>query len=92
MTVRRKSTQPWTWIAHGRPERQGEALKWDDGVRARLLCGRLAGVEGFQEELRVGNGLLLLRDPGPTTGTKVTAQPDESGRIEVEIVCGTGVL
>ena len=86
LQLTRRTVQEATWWCYPGLVQEGNALRWPDGTTLEITRGTLVkfDAQGYHDEKRVGNGLLKLRDPLPTTYPVVTASPEE-GKLVIEV-------
>ncbi|MFA6112187.1 MAG: hypothetical protein WDA75_25800 [Candidatus Latescibacterota bacterium] len=91
LTLIRETEVDQSWWCFGRPRREGQLLRWEDGVSLEVKQGILVSVEptGYHDEKVVGMGLLRLQDPMPMAYPLVRARPRD-GRLEVEVRTAEG--
>ncbi len=88
-TISRRTDAKQSWWCFGKPVREGNSLRWEDGTTLEVKQGTIVFVdmEGYHDEKVVGMGLLRLNDPLPMTYPLVKAQPTD-GRLVIEVRCG----
>jgi len=89
LTLSRYTDAEQAWWCYGSPQRQGNALRWEDGTTLTVKTGAIVSLEatGYHDEKVVGMGLLRLKDPLPMVYPLMRAQP-EDGRIVIEVLRG----
>jgi len=89
----RDTTAEQTFYSCGKPIRDENCLRWEDGTTLEVTHGTITSFEpeGYRDEIVVGLGKLHLKDPHPTTYPLIKAQPRD-GRLIVEVrkARGTG--
>lgn len=86
LTLTRDTTTAQAWWCYGKPVRDGNILRWEDGTVLEVSRGTIVALDpaGYHDEKVVGLGLLRLKDPLPMTYPLVKAHPQD-GRLVVEV-------
>lgn len=86
LTLTRETVVEQAWWCYGKPVREGNTLRWEDGTVLEVKQGTIGSLdpEGYHDEKVVGMGLLRLKDPVPMTYPLVKAKPQD-GRLVVEV-------
>lgn len=87
LSIERSSPDPWSFWSQGEPRREGERFHWKGGARMELEQGQRVEWQptGFSSRLTVGNGKLVLRDPGDRRYPLTVLHPDGNDLIRVRI-------
>jgi len=87
LTVRRRATGNWSWWCHGAPRRDGNRLRWPQGMVVTVVKGELTSLapEGYGPPLATGFLKLRLSDPAAKRFPLVTIAPTTDGLIELEL-------
>lgn len=87
LTIRRRAAGDWSWWCHGAPERDGNRLRWRQGIELTVTKGELTSLspEGYGPPLATGFLKLRLKDPAAKTFPLVTIAPATDGLVELNL-------
>lgn len=86
LTLARDTEREQAWWCCGKPLRNGNTLRWEDGTVLEVTQGTLVALDpnAYHDEKVVGMGRLRLKDPCPMVYPLVTAEPQD-GRLVLEV-------
>jgi hypothetical protein len=86
LTLTRDTDNEQAWWCYGKPARQGNILRWEDGTTLEVKTGELVSVDqnGYHDEKVVGMGRLKLVDPLPMTYPLIRARP-QARHLKIEV-------
>jgi len=87
LSIRRRAAGEWSWWCHGAPQRDGNSLRWPQGIELTITKGELTSLapEGYGPPLATGFLKLRLNDPAAKTFPLVTIAPATDGLVELNL-------